>query len=204
MKKLSVLFIMILCLSLPFSGCQFFAPSSNVEKALYQQGLNTIAAVRDNASAEVHGSSLPAEIVPLVQIISYRGGEQPIFVYSITFSQSFFDENHMTDARFAQSLCGFLNNRFGTNALAASGSCTAVRSFSLSRGLSEAKYYLYVYPDSFPMFVSFLPGDGNSVLVNGCAIMGDNLDLSSASAVKSFFDLSASDLTVEQLSLSSD
>lgn len=159
------------------------------EESLYEHGLDVISLMNEMVQSEAYGELMcySSEIIEIGNEIAKGDYREPNAVYKLDvnsladlYELGEKESPELTDTlrtyvenRYYSSMASNLNGAYGTAVdLAASSVYTAVKTF-VSNELSESTIYIYTYSDSYPVMVTFTPGEGGAVSASGSFILDD-------------------------------
>lgn len=205
-KLCAVILSAALCAAL-LAGCS--AGTQN-QKSLYDHGLELVSMLDEMSENEEYlqiytGASSIGEIVSGISAGDYSA---PSNVYEITVSEenlSAMAELSRIDSaseqlqnfvkqRMLAALITQVNAMAGAETLAATSVCTAGKTF-VNEELDSAMFYLYVYEDTPPIAVTFVPGDDSTVSATANFILYDEFTCGSSAEIKEFFSELAPEVT---------
>lgn len=177
-------------------------PNTGTENSsLYEEGLEVVTLLDEMIHNDTYGQLMTStpEIESIITPLKEKNyTDSPKEVYQITFSQDTVygllglatsENNEMESA--SDSLKRDLNQKIlaslttqpnalqGANYLAASSIYTATKVF-VNPQLQEDTLFIYLYEDSYPVFVTFSQGEDQAVLATGRFIFDNDFDLSTA------------------------
>lgn len=193
-KKLSCILIAV-CLLLVFTACSSSKGDNEQKKAdsdiLYTKGLELVDLLHEMASSEEYITlfGIPSEIYH--EELANGDYENCIAVYQVNISdtqlQSFmklsgietdnFSDNlisQITKKSYSSFIVQLVARQSGSEALAASSLITGSSLFVYEE-LKEPTMYIYEYKDSYPVVVSFYPGDDGAVSAGASYFLIDEL-----------------------------
>lgn len=85
-----------------------------------------------------------------------------------------------------------INSMGGVDNIAASGICTAEKTF-VNKNANEDVIYLYTFNNAVPVAVTFRVGEDHAISASGVFVIYDKFTAGSADEIKSFF----SEITIE-------
>lgn len=182
--------------------------TTNTPKSLYGQGLEIVQVMSEMTQKEEYvdiytGSS---EIKTIIQNIGTGDYSSPKAVYAISVTDENWDAmeelNGLNSAskelktfltqRVFGSLMTQINGMSGVENLAAASVCTVSKTF-VDKNITDDVIYLYTYENAFPVAVTFVIGENQSVSASGVFVMYDKFACGSAEEIESFF----SNITVD-------
>ncbi len=164
----------------------------NLDK-LYEQGLKLADTMQELCSNESYIKSVAGgveELTSKIAELSNGNYENSTAVYQVSVEQSVMeayltlmglDTKNLSDNlknsiinKSYGSIINILNSKSGVTSLAVSGVITANSTF-VCNALQSPTIYIYQYPDSYPVCISFIPGEDGAVSANSSYILLDNL-----------------------------
>lgn len=160
------------------------------EKSLYQQGIAVISMMDEMVSSDDYGLLIAgsSEITEMADQIAEGDYSQPKAVYEIenagtavlsllSSSSSAFNNmseplKEYTQMRLYNSIAMQVNSKYSATCVAASSAYSAGKVF-VNSSISGNKIYIYLYEESYPVMVSFEPGEDNAVTASGMFIFDD-------------------------------
>ncbi len=193
-QKLSCILIAV-CLLLAFTACNSSKGDNEQKKAdsdiLYNKGLELVGLLHEMVSSEEYITlfGIPTELY--YEELTNGDYENCIAVYQVDISdtqlQSFMILSGIEPDNFSDDLISQITKKLyssfiaqlvarqsGTEALAAS-SILISSSLFVYKELKEPTMYIYEYNDSYPVVVSFYPGDDGAVSAGANYFLIDEL-----------------------------
>lgn len=159
------------------------------EKSLYEHGLDVISLMDEMVQSEDYGELMcsSSEIIEIGNEIAKGDYGEPTAVYRLEvnalagwYELGEKDLSELSDTlrecieqRYFSSIASQVNSRYGVTELAASSIYTAAKTF-VSNELSEVTTYIYTYAHSYPVMVTFTPGEDGSVRAFGTFILDED------------------------------
>ena len=203
MKKLTAILLAVLLLA----GC---SAGEKLEKSAYDHGLELVAMLDEMSENEEYiqiytGASSIGEIIAGISAGDYSA---PSNVYEITVSEENLSAmaelsridtaseqlQNFVKQRTLAALITQVNAMAGAETLAATSVCTAGKTF-VNEELDSAMFYLYVYEDTPPIAVTFVPGDDSTVSATANFILYEEFTCGSSAEIKEFFSELAPEVT---------
>lgn len=160
------------------------------EKTLYEHGLEVISLMDEMVQSEDYAKlmSSTSEIIEIGNEIAKGDYGEPTAVYRLevnTFADWYeMSEKELSELsdtlrecieqRYFSTIASQMNSRYGVTELAASSIYTAAKTF-VSNDLSEFTTYIYTYAHSYPVMVTFTPGEDGAVRAFGTFILDEDL-----------------------------
>lgn len=199
-----IILLLVFCLAVLFTACGKrtgdAGASGQKEKTLYEQGLEVISLMEAMTKSEAYlvnmsGSEEIREEIAKAVKGDYQ--QKPKAVYQIKIKNTleamqtkdieelpeelreYMEEK--VDGR--GGLSNVLNAGGGVNRIAASSVCSAQKLF-VSSELTENMSYLYVYPDTAPVWISFCTGEDGAVQASGSFVLREDFPCDTEEDVK--------------------
>lgn len=161
---------------------------SSSEKSLYEHGLDVISLMDEMVKSESYGEAMsaPSEILEVSESIADGNYDAPSAVYKLEVNsfETLYEigekdipelSNTLRDNlehRYYSSIAAQMNGTYGASSVAAASIYTAGKNF-VSKELSEDTIYIYTFADSYPVMVTFTPGEGGAASASGSFILDD-------------------------------
>lgn len=162
------------------------------EKSLYEQGLEVVELMGKMARSTDYLSLMGgsrAEVIELLRNAGRGSSSEPEAVYCVTMSsfavRKLLEEEagesvkisstlrEEMEKRAMSSIASRINAEAGQMALMSASICTAGKLF-VDHEVTENMMYIYVYEDSFPAAVAFIPGEDGAVSATGVFILNED------------------------------
>ena len=186
---------------------------------LYNKGMDLVALLSEMASSDIYNSMRypQGEILDLVKMIGSQDHTTPVSVSQI---QTDFDAlmqavgsadqvqqlpenvlNHLKKGIITSLPTMLDTQQNNMTIIAASSLCKAGKTF-VAEGLTESTMYLYVFDAAVPVFVTFVPGDDNSVSASASfVILDETASPADAEDVKALFQTAGIQAEFSEISL---
>lgn len=196
MKKY-IIFGIIFILILSVCGCsqkesgKNTASKSGAERSLYEHGTEMIALldemINNDDYRELYSNS--EDILEVARQIGQGDYSEVYAVYKLTLPKDLsgvfavmngMNFNTMSEAlqnnvedRVYQSLANIVNAQRGVAYLATASTFTVEKTF-VNTEITENCAYLYTFENGFPVLITFITGEDNTVAANGIFVMYEN------------------------------
>lgn len=213
MKKRSLIFFMIFMLLGTFLGGCGNSSKENpavagTDKSIYEHGLDLIALMEAMVQSEVYSDMMTSsgEISALAE--EMRSGDytvpEKVFVISIPedclemLLSAWGEEKELREElpaplydslnkKITTAFVNQFNAQSGATYLALSSIYTASKTF-VSTELEKDVIYLYTFENGYPIFVTFVKGEGGAVAATGGFLMNQDIELQTAEDVENLLD----------------
>ena len=197
---------MILTILIVFSvfismGCDKQVKEENKE-SLYEHGLEVIHLMSEMAQSTAYSSAYTGNesILNIIHKIGDGNYEETKKVYSISFNRENLENmtelagvdgisdelKDYTMQRVITALVSQINAYSGAEHIAATSVCTAGKTF-VSDALDEDSIFIYTFEDAYPVAVTFITGEDNTISANGMFIVNENFVCDSTGDIQNFF-----------------
>ena len=183
-------------------GCDKQVKEENKE-SLYEHGLEVIHLMSEMAQSTAFSNTYTGNesILNIIHKIGDGNYEEIKKVYMISFDKK--NLENMTELagvvgmsdelkgytmqRMITAIVSYINAYSGAEKLSAASVCAASKTF-VSNELDHDSVFIYTYKDAYPVAVTFIAGEDNSVLANGMFLVNESFLCDSPEDIQNFFE----------------
>lgn len=170
------------------------------QKSIYEHGLEVIHLMSEMAQSTAFSSTYTGNesILNIIHKIGDGNYEEIKKVYMISFDKE--NLENMTELagmsdelkgytmqRMITAIVSYINAYSGAEKLSAASVCAASKTF-VSNELDHDSVFIYTYKDAYPVAVTFIAGEDNSVLANGMFLVNESFSCDSPEDIQNFFE----------------
>lgn len=201
MRKMILTLLVVLAV-LGAVGCDKSVEEVN-QKPIYEHGIEVIQLMTEMAQSTEYlitytGNESIRDIINDIGKSDYQEVKK---VYSISFDKSTLEKltelagvegisdelREYTMQRMITAFISQINAYSGAEKLAAASVCTVGKTF-VSNELDHDSIFIYTYEDAYPVAVTFIAGEDNTVSANGMFIVNENFSCDSSEGIQNFFE----------------